>query len=82
MQHSYHKSKLSNVCLPSVSGYPNLFLPLSAVFDGCPRLKKKFGNPQNANTHGSIKEWADCALKCEADKDCKVRQMSLLTCIT
>ena len=50
-------------------------MPLSAVFDGCPRLKKKFGNPQNANTHGSIKEWADCALKCEADKDCKVRKI-------
>ena len=50
------------------------------MFDGCPRLKKKYGNPQSPSTHNSVKEWADCALKCEADKDCKVRKHSSLIC--
>ena len=58
----------------TLTGYISCYVV--AVFDGCPRLKKKYGNPQSPSTHNSVKEWTDCALKCEADKDCKVREHS------
>ena len=42
-----------------------------AVFDGCPNRNKKIGSPAGEATHSSVKEWGDCAVKCESTLGCE-----------